>query len=424
MAASTITLLSTSLKTTYSEKFFAAMQNAQTPILSDLEECPDQPIYGVGWNFPFHLSSPQNWLLNSEGGEMGTPTQRAEIQGTVNACEFIGYFQITEMLINAGKGAGAFGNELDRHTNETTDDVTMAMQRLFTISHGTGRLAVVDSTATLAEYSTSSNIFYAKNNEGVVALMEGETIAFYDSDSGGSIAASTARKITNIDRQTRKVTVDGAAINFAADWGVYRAGSYGQLVNGVRGLNDDGTHGAAIHGQTRSSYAQLNCQKIDLGGKPLDEDTMRRMCDSILRVGGAPDRIITNMGGVNAYLTISDGDRRYQMSGSGTAKRNLGYVPGDLLFSYHNGNIPFKMNTNLPGGEMNFVTWKRWMKFTNRKLGWLEGDRGILHLIPGTGGYKTSHTAIICAEVNIGNTAPRWGGRIDNFRDGSIKIDA
>ena len=421
MAASTIALLSGSLKTSYSAKYWEAMQDAQTPILSELDECPDEPILGVGWNFPFHVSSPGNWKLNSEGGSMGDVHQRVEVQGTVNACEFLGWFQITEMLKNAGKNAGAFGNELDRHTTETMDDVTKGMQRMFTISHGTGRLAVVDFTGT----SGVTNNFIAANNEGVVALLEGDYIEFYTTDTGGSIFGSTARKITAINRQTRSVTFDGAAIDFTTvNYGVYKAGSYGQLVNGLRGLNDDGTFGSSIHGQSRSSYPALKCQKRDLLNSALSEESMRQMCDDIMRVGGAVDRIVTNVGGVNAFLTISDGDRRYQMERGKTAQRTLGYVPGALLFSYHNGNLPIKINPNIPGGEMNFLTWKRWMKFTTRKLGWLEGDGGnILHLTPGTGTYATSHIAMVCAEVNIGNTAPRWGGRIQNFIDKSVRGD-
>ena len=422
MAASTIALLSGSLKTSYSAKYWEAMQDAFTPILTDLEECPDEPILGVGWNFPFHLSSPGNVKLNSEGGSMGDVHQRVEVQGTVNACEFLGWFQITEMLKNAGKNAGAFGNELDRHTTETMDDVTKFMQRMFTISHGTGRLAVVDFTGT----SGAVNNFIAAKNEGVTNLLEGEYIEFYNLDSGGSIFGSTARKITAINRLTRSVTFDGAAADFTTvNYGVYKAGSYGQLVNGLRGLNDDATFGASIHGQSRSTYPALCCQKVDLGGNILTEESMRQMCDNIMRVGGAVDRIVTNVGGVNAFLTISDGDRRYQMERGKTAQRTLGYVPGDLLFSYHNGNLPIKINPNIPGAEMNFLTWKRWMKFTTRKLGWLEGDGGnILHLTPGSGTYATSHIAMVCAEVNIGNPAPRWGGRLQNFIDKSVNGDS
>jgi hypothetical protein len=269
------------------------------------------------------------------------------------------------------------------------------------------------------------NNFIAANNEGVVALLEGDYIEFYTTDTGGSIFGSTARKITAINRQTRSVTFDGAALDFTTvNYGVYKAGSYGQLVNGLRGLNDDATFGASIHGQSRSSYPALKCQKRDLLNNALTEESMRQMCDDIMRVGGAVDRIVTNVGGVNAFLTISDGDRRYQMERGKTAQRTLGYVPGDLLFSYHNGNLPIKINPNIPGGEMNFLTWKRWMKFTTRKLGWLEGDGGnILHLTPGSGTYATSHIAMVCAEVNIGNTAPRWGGRIQNFIDKSVRGD-
>jgi hypothetical protein len=421
MAASTIALLSNSLKTTYSPKYWAAMQNAYTPIISDLEECPDEPILGNEWQFEFHLGSPLTARLNAEGGSIDTFRQRLALKGTVNSCEIINGFQITEMLKNAGKGAGAFGNELDRHTTECMEDTTMLMQRLFTISHGTGRLAQVDSSAT----SGAVNTFYAKKSAGgVVALMENEYIEFYTTDTGGTIVGTNARQITAINTKTLAVTFDGAAIDFATtDSGVYKIGSYGKLINGLRGLNDDGTYGLAIHGQTRASYPQLKCQIRDAGGA-LSEELMRNLSDDIMRIGGQPDRIITNVGGANAFLSITDGDRRYNMERGKTAQRTLGYKKSDLLFSYHDGNLPFNININVPGGEMNFVTWKRFHKFTNRKLGWLEGGDGILHLTPVNGGYSTSHTAIVCAQVNIGNTAPRWGGRLQGFIDKSVNNDS
>ncbi len=426
MATSTIALLSTSLKTSYSETYWEAMQNAETPILSDLEECKDQPALGVGWNFPFHLASPQAWKLNSEGGAVGAARQRIEIQGTVTASEFLGWFAVTEMLKNAGKNAGAFGNEIDRHTNECMLDITKAMQRMFTISHGTGRLAVIDA----ASNGVNSNTFIARKNEGVMNLMVNDSIEFYDADSGGAIQGTTARNITAINRLTREVTVDGAAITWATGWGVYKESSYGQTVNGLRGLIDDASYAASIHGQARSGYAGLNCQNIDastFSGGELTEEMMRQMCDQIKFAGGEVDRIITNVGGVNAYLKITDGDRRYNMPSGNTMKRVLGYKgESDLLFSYHNGNLPFKINVNMPGGEMLFATWKRFMKFTNRKLGWLDGggQSGILHLKPSTYGYETAWVAMVCAEVNIGNTAPHWNGRIENFVDRSVNRDS
>jgi hypothetical protein len=423
MAASTTSNLSGSLKAVYAPKFWAAMQDNFTPILSDLEECPDEPIKGTGWNFPFHLQSPQAWKLNSEGGSVDTFRQRVEVQGTVNATEFVGGFQITELLKNVGKDAGAFGNELDRHVNETAEDVTKGMQRMFTLSHGTGRLAVVQTT------TSTVNTFVGKLNEGVVGLMEGDLIDVYDADTSGSVQLS-ARSVDAINRQTRTVTFSGATASLTADWGVYKSGSYGRTVNGLRGLVDNATYAASIHGQSRATYPALNAQVRDLAaeaaGNDLTEDAMRRICDDIYRVGGYVDRIVTNVGGVNAFLAISDGDRRYNMERGKTAQRVLGYREGDLLFSYHNGNLPIKINPNIPAREMFFLTWKNgFQKHTTRKLGWLEGENGsVLHLTPGSASYATSHIAIICAQVNISCRSPRHQGVIRGFKDASVAGDS
>lgn len=419
MGTSTISNLGTSLKRVYTEKYFAAFQDEHTPILQELEEVGDDAPLGEGWFVEFNLMSPQNWKMGAEGQSNGTAYQRTAVQGQVNAIEFIGWFQISEMLKNAGKGAGAFGNELNRHMEETSKDIAKAMQRLFTISHGTGRLAIVESN------TVGVNTFTAKNPEGVVALMEGDRIDIYDADTSGS-SVITDRKITDINRVTRLVTFDGAPASLTADHGAYRAGAYGYAPNGLRGLIDDGTYMGSIHGQSRTSYPKLKSRVRTLNsGDALLEEHMRQICDDIYRVGGYTDRIFTNVGGLNAFFAITDGDRRYVMERGQTAQRVLGYKKSDPLFSYHDGNMPIKLNPNLPGREMYFCSWKKSMRQnTLRKLGWLEGTNGdVLHLTPGSGTYATSYIGIICAQKNISCMSPIWNGVIRNFKDKSVAGD-
>jgi hypothetical protein len=425
MAASSTSTLANSLKKVYADRYFKAFQDEHIPLMEQLQECPEDPVYGSGWYFPFTLNTKQTSKVNSEGGGMGTVRQRSEIQGQVNAVEFIDKFQITEMLKNAGRDVGAFGNEVNRHMEETTGDITKFMQRQYSISHGTGRLAVV------AADTVGTNAFVGANNTGVVALMEGDYIDIYDAESGGALQLDS-RKVTDIDRITRTVTFDGAVASLTAGWHVYKEDSYGYAPNGLHGLVDDGTNAGSVHGQSRTSYPKLKSRvrgsRATVDGD-LTEEKMRQMCDDIYRVGGYVDRIFCNVGGANAYLDITDGDRRYQMTRGKTAQRMLGYVEGDLLFSYHNGNIPIKLNPNLPAREMYFVSWKKsFRKHTLRKLGFLtDSDRGgsPLHLAPdGSGGFTTSWIAIVCAQQNISCRAPIWNGLLTGWTDKSVAGDS
>jgi hypothetical protein len=420
MGVSTLSNLSNSLRRTYSTRYFRAFQNDFTPILSALDECPDEPTRGSAWYFPFHLSSPQNWRVAAEGGSMGTVQQRTEVQGSVNAVEFLGWMQISELLKNAGSRDAAWnGGELNRHMKETTTDITKGMQRMFVISHGTGRLAVVQDAV------TSGTTFVGKLDEGVNCLMDNDLVDFYTGDSGGSSTA-TSKQITKIVRGTRTCTVD-AAITVLADDGVYRAGDYGRGSNGIHGMVDDSTHQTTIHGQSRATYEKLK-STVDspTAVTALTEQHMRAICDEIYLNGGEIDQIWCNVGVMNAFFDISTGNRRYNMAGAGTTKFHLGYKEGDALFSYDKGNITIKKDPNIPARYMYFLSLKQsFMKHTLRKLGWLDEGGSILRLTPnGSDGFNTSWTALIYSAVNVSCLSPIWNGVRRNIKDETIAGDS
>lgn len=420
MGVSTVTNLSNSLRRTYANRYFKAFQSDFTPILDELDECPDEPTRGVGWFFPFYIRTPQNWRVSAEGGSMGTVAQRSEIQGQVNAVEFLGWMQISELLKNAGtKDAAWNGGELNRQMKETTGDITKGMQRMFCISHGTGRLAVVEAS------TVAANTFTAKNDEGVTNLMEGDVIDFVNLDSGGAVQGTPAHTITAINRQTRLVTFDGVAETLTLNWGVYKTGDYGRGVNGFHGLVDDGSFQDLLHGQSRAANPKLKAQVRDPGAPTeLTEEHMRQICDDIFLIGGEVDHISGNVGVMNAFFDIQAGDRRYQIEKGQTAKMVLGYREGDALFSYDKGSIVIRKNPNLPARTLYFYSLKNSMyKHTLKKLGWLDEGGSILRLTPGNGTFATSWTALVYAATNLSCFAPCWNGVRRNIKDSSLAGD-
>lgn len=416
MAVSTTTNLSNSLRRTYASKYFKAFQDDYTPMLDELDECPDEPTLGSGWYFPFYLRTPQNWRVSSEGGAMGTVKQRSEVQGVVNAVEWLGWLQISELLKLAGARDGAFnGGELNRQMKETTQDITKGMQRMYTISHGTGRLAVVNANI------GPGNTFVAKLDEGVNALMEGDEIDIVDIDIGGTVQVS-ARVITKIVRSTRTVTFDGAPASLTANWGIYKTGDYGRGCNGMHGIIDNGIFQDLVSGQSRGTYEKLKAQVVDPGSvTALEEDHMRQVCDLIYAAGGDVDSIQCNVGPLNAFFDTQTGNRRYNMERGQTAKMVLGYKEGDALFSYNKGTMVIKKNCNMPARTMWFYSLKQsCFKHTLRKLGWLDEGGSILRLTPGAGVFNTSWTALIYSAQNISCFAPIWNGALRNILDRSV----
>lgn len=419
--ATTITAMSNSLRRTYSDKFFKAFQNDFTPTLDELDECPDEPTRGVGWFFPFYDRTPQNWRINAEGGAMGTVKVRNEYQGQVNAVEFLAWLQISDMLKNAGvKDAAWNGGELNRQMKETTMDITKGLQRLFVISHGTGRLAVVETT------TVGTNQFVGKNNEGVTCLLEGDLIDVYDTDTAGTIQM-TARTVTAINRVTRTVTFSGAVASLTAGWGIYKSGDYGVAPNGFHGLIDNGTFTDNVHSQSRAAHPKLNAQVRGFSGTAtqLEEEHLRQVHDDIWIVGGAVDKMACNTGVMNAFFDITAGDARYAIEKGQTAKRVLGYKDGDSLFAYGPGEIVIRRDPNIPARTMYFYSLKNsFWKNTLRKLGWLDEGGSLLRLTPNGQGFETSWTALTATQVNISCYAPLWNGRRDDILDKSVAGDS
>lgn len=428
MSYSTVTNLSNSLKRTYADRYFKAFQDDFTPFLDLLDECPDEPTRGTGWFFPFYFYTPQNARVSAEGGPIGTTAQRSEVQGQINAVEFAGWMQISELLKNAGtKDAAWNGGELNRQMKETTEDVTKLMQRMFTISHGTGRLAVVKDNV------VSGNSFNAKGNEYVTNLLEGDKVDFVDTDTGGTVQVS-ARTITAINQVTNVVTFSGAAANLTANWGVYKTGDYGRGSAGLHGLVDDGTFTDTVATQSRTTYPKLKSQVVSNNlaspgtAVALTEDSMRRVCDFIWRRGGTSiDQVMCNRGVMNAFFRTQTGNRRYSVESGQTLKAHLGYKEGDALFSYDKGDLKISTNPNLPARTMYFLSLKdTFYKHTLKKLGWLDEGGSVLRLSPSTTSgiaFDLAWTAIIYAAINISCIAPIWNGRLDDILDDTIAGD-
>jgi len=449
MGVSTITNLSNSLRRTYSNRYFRAFQNDFTPILNELDEAPDEPTRGVSWSFPFHLSSPQNWKVNAEGGPMNEVLQRTEIQGRVRSSEFLGYMQISELLKNAGTREAAWnGGELNRQMKETTTDITKGMQRQFVLSANDGSLA--EPTAAIAGVNT----FTAELDRGVNGLMVNDLIIFVDNAGGGTQGdveddnGGIGFRIQSINRKTRLVTVtnpDGSAatITTAGLSKIWLFGSYdkpgaadgeGFLAgrtqpNGLYGIIDDGSFSALIHTRDRTAAGQEKLQSAvrDPGTQvELTEEHMRQLADDIYLDGGECDRLYCNVGVMNAFFDVQTGDRRYAIEKGRTAKFVLGYREGDALFSYDKGTITIKKDPNMPARTMFFVALKQTMvKNTLRKLGWLDEGGSILRLTPAASiaGFGTSWTALIASQVNISCVAPIWNGARRNIKDAALAGD-
>lgn len=437
MAAINTAAVSGWLKRQYAKKsYFEPFQNDLTPILNDLDECPDESPEGSGWFVPLYLQSGRNWRAGTEGSAMADVVAASVVQGQVNAQEFKGTVQLTEFLKLAGSARGHFnGGALALQMKSVTTDVTQAMQRFFVIGHTTGRLAVVDADV------VSGNTFLARLPISIHNVEINDRVDFVDTDTGGTVQVSN-RQITAIDKSTRgitgagtvntyagTVTFNGAATGLTAGWGVYRSGDYGgNITNGIRGLVQNGDISSSFLGQTYASFPGLKSQVKSNGGTPRDisEDLARQICDDIYHSGKIEvAQIYCNTGVMNAWAGLSVNDRRYNVMKGEFPKYIQGWKEGDLLFAYDKATAVIKKDPNIPAREMYFLNLKEsFYKHTLAELDFLSGGRdGVLRLTPNGSGYETSWTAIVYAACNISCYYPVGNGVIRDITDAGLAGD-
>jgi hypothetical protein len=410
--------LANSLKRIYPQAFFDAAQDHFTPTMDELDECPDKMPEGVALYFPFYLNTPHNERSGSEGQFVGGTTYvRNEIQGSVQAVEFVNNIALTEFLKNAATANGGFnGGEMKRQVKEATEDHTKNIERMVNISHGTSRVAVVEAG------TVGSALFVAKNDEGVSNLMDGDIIDIYNLDAAGAIQYADV-KILGINPTTREVTTD-TSMTLSANWSAYKRDAYGVAINGFQGLIDDGTFADLIHGQSRSASGQskLKSQVVNMGspGTPaeiLQEDVID-LLDLIHRLGGEVDKLAGNVGVLKPLFLSQQGNFRYSVEGGKEKKLKFGYNEAEWLFNYYRGDIRVRRGENLPNRTLYAYSLKKaFWRHTLKKLGWLEGTNGILHLTPGDGGFYTSWTGILIQQFQISCRMPAWNGVLRNGKD-------
>lgn len=423
------------MQETYTQKdFFKAYQEDYTPLLSDLEECPDEPVKGKRWNVPLYMATPFNVRTGPEGSSQAGVVADSEVQGQVLAMEFKGTVKLTELLERQGTADAHFnGGALNHQMKENTGDLAKLMQIHFW-GHGTARLAVIDAT------EVGVNAFKARLNWSILRLRENMRFDTYDLDSGGTKQLDS-RKITAIDRVTKGdssaagyntyagvVTFDGAAATVTAGHGVYLEDDYGYGPNGIDGLIGSEAVAPLFLTKARATYPKLNTNRVHNSGTPTDltEGDMRLMADQIYFAGREIDAIRCNAGLMNAFAALQSPDKRYTITRGDYPKYLLGHREGDLLFAYDKVTATLKKDPQCQARVMKFLSFKdSFYKHTTAELGFLNRGGNILLPVPsvGGGGFDYAFQARLYAACNISNYDPSGNGTLEDRKDYTLAGD-
>lgn len=423
MGESTVTNSANALRRAYVPGFFKALEDHSLNLWKLTSEFQQSKAIGEGLYFPFIGYSPKNLSGSSTGNTLFRDTvQRGQIQGSVAPIEVAANFKISALLKNVGTKDGAFnGGEYAQHVEETSGDLAKGLNRFAAISHGTCRLAVVETTVTSTQFVAECS---ETNPYGVSNLMVGDTISNYPDDTSGSVI-NDGYRITAIDPETRTVTVDNSA-TWTAGTMIYRTGMRGLAMNGLRNLIATSAVAANLHGQARGTYSYLNAvlKNIYSGGNPRDltEEDIRTTLNRVKGNGGEGlDVLAGNPGVADSFLRINATLRQYNVLKGEVFNQTLGKDPSKMVFGFEGSNLRFFQDNNLQPRTLYLLRKGALRKFEAMPMGWFDDDGKMLRQVVGISGGVVGHRAAWEAQMgwqgNLGIQEPNQVGLITGVID-------
>jgi len=415
MAASTLTLLETSLKRAYDEQYYGGHLNLNAPFFTNVlktNQVKSLRQDGEGYYWPFNLQSPQNIGTPAEGANVPVTKSRTEVQGRLRLGQFVASFDISFVLESIAKNnVGAWnGGEIKRHVRECVTDLTKHVNRIYAGTHGTGRLAQVNAA------TSSSTSFVGKLPIGVLLLRPKMELAIHDDDTGSGAAEDVSEIVTKIVQSTRTVTLTNAQ-TLDADDHVYITGSYGAATvpNGIRGLVDDGTNLTTVHNQSRSTYEELKSVRLSNSSQQrnLSEDLLLEAAHTVRqRSGQYVDCVLMNTGQFSKYLSFVRPDRRYNVSGAGVIQGDTGYKSAEKGYKpaaqfMHGGvTADIYVSEDVFPREVYLLTKSQLRLIENGPMDWMDWGGTMFQQGVNSTGYVTSKQATLLYLSNIATYMP------------------
>ena len=418
-AASTVSALSNSIKIHYSNEFMENHQNTNSKLRTKLQTVKNVKQNGKTFDWEFYLQSPQVVGTPNDGAAVPTPSARVSVAGSVTVAQFVGGFSITPLAEALATQSGSWnGGEVKRSIKEAVTDVTKHMNRLYSGTHGTGRLAQVNAA------TSASASFVAKLPIGSLLLRPNMIVGAYIDDTGtGAVRDSlTAIKISKVVPSTRTVTLASGTYTLVANDHIYIHGSYGgtRVPNGLAGIVDDGTNLTSIHGQSRSTYDELKSVVLSAGGnlRDLTEDHLITLCHLINQKSGMyPDLIVWNSGQLAKYFKNIRADRRLNVTGGDVPGYNSGYKKDPTLFVGGQA-VQSLCSEDVSPRTVYALNTSQLRIIQSIPLEWMDwGGTIFQQTVESGGGYSLGKQATLLGAENLATYLPAAHGRIDDLSD-------
>ena len=288
----------------------------------------------------------------SEDGELPKSAANNYAQFVLTLKNLYGTIEISDKAVRASENnAGAFVNLLEAE-----------MEGLLKASKfNFGRMLFGDGSGVLA--TASSNSGNVISVDEVRNLMEGMVVDVLSGATGSVIAS--ARRITEVDRAAKKITLNGAALSAGAvSLGdkLTVQGSYNKELTGLGAIFGNS---APVYGLSRSANKWLNPYKKTSAS--LNDVTIQTVIDSLEETAGSSaDFIVCSSGVKRAYQEYLVTNR--------TNVDVMNLTGGYKAISYN--GIPIVSDRFCPSGTMYVLNTADFHLHQLCDWRWLEGDDG------------------------------------------------
>lgn len=416
MAAGAFQDLGVALKTVYPQKAVEAIINEEAPFREALSKnLPAGGRVSEGeLKFNGVLKTPQNVGQIFDGGALQDAAERYEVQFALKPTIFQATMNIgwlTKAAANSSKSAFN-GGETRRRTEETISNLGKFIESTYVGTPGNGIRGYVETTG------TASGIIL-KQPEGVKLVREGMKISVRQAaDITTPETALDALRIDTIDPATRLVKLLGSPTytNAQPNDTILVVATATQTVtalyaNGIRGIIDDGTYMATLHGLTRSTAAyggKLYAQVAGNGGvlRNLSEKIlMQAFLEQREKTGKRITDVWWGPGQIMKYIDFVAPDRQRAVSG-GTYDKGTGFKSMEEFQHYAPGvAVKFHLSFDIIPREMFGFNWDSWFHYVAREMDWVTDDQ-MLHLGVGSSNYVARWDAFLASFENIGCDMP------------------
>lgn len=432
MAATTTSNFANFLIRVYSREKFAPFERSLTKFLDGLEDATNEAAVGTGRRFGIRTGDAHAVSPAAEGSVLPDLAQPTVLQAEVTPITIGAAFGLTEQALVRGIADGTLNQSiLNDHVVMTMRNLLSAVNRYTVAGHGTGRMAIVETT------TSAVTTFVGALPTGAFQLRPNMTIDIFDTDTGGSKQGAT-ETISSINYLTRTVTI-GNSRSLTAGWGIYKAltssvSGYGIAPNGLRGIADNGTLQGTIYGLSRSTNPQLNANVLTSPTSPQSfSETLVRKALHLIEIEAdvLGSEIWCNLGMIDEYLKNTIPDRRYNVSGAQVPDYKTGYNPDSIVFQYGGQAVPFKVDKDYPAREFVVITKPYFRRHITKKASWV-GDgtaeagsnSPILLQAPATTTYSFNKIAAMMWDGNISHRQPKLNTRVTDVADSTLGGDA